>query len=92
MHNKENLDSVFHPKSVAIAGVSEGSAGLRFLNNLIAYGFKGNIYPLNPRGGKVAGLKVYASIKDTPEPVDYVTSCIPASSAPQLIEEVHEIK
>lgn len=87
MNKRENLDSVFNAKSVAIAGVSTGSSGQRFLNNLLSYGFKGKVYPLNPKGGEISGLKVYANIRDIPEPIDYVISCIPAVSAPQLIED-----
>jgi acyl-CoA synthetase (NDP forming) len=54
---------------------------------LLDYGFKGKLYALNPRGGEVWGLRMHASIRDIPESVDYVISCIPASKALQLIED-----
>ncbi len=89
---QQNLDDIFEPKSVAIAGVStkqkkSANAGQRFLQAILAYGFKGEVYPLNPKGGKIGGLKIYPNIKDVPKPIDYVISCIPASAAPQLIKD-----
>ena len=89
---KPELDYIFNPKSVAIAGVSSKETtlpgqGQRFLQTLLDYGFKGKIYPLNPKGGEIRGLKMYPNIKDVPEPVDYVISCIPALAAPQLIKD-----
>src|SRR4030042_333756 len=87
MDKKRNLDSIFNPKSVAIAGVSAGNRGQMLLNNLLGYGFSGKVYPLNPKGGEISGLKIYANIRDIPEPVDYAISCIPAPLVPQLIKD-----
>jgi len=89
---KQKLDCVFQPKTVAIAGVSTKqttvpSLSQRYLRAVREYGFKGRVYPLNPKGGEIWGLKIYPNIKDIPEPVDYVISCIPASATPQLIKE-----
>jgi len=74
---KPELDHIFNPKAVAVAGVSSKettlpSQGQRFLQTPIDYGFKGKVYPLNPKGGEILGLKMYPNVKDVPEPVDYV--------------------
>jgi len=87
-----DLDFLFNAKVVAIAGVSSKetalpSQGQRFVHTLLDYGFEGRIYPLNPKGGEIRGLKMYPNIKDVPEAVDYVISCVPARSAPQLIRD-----
>jgi len=87
MNRKENLESIFNPTSVAIAGVAPGNLGQAFLDSLLDSGFQGRVYPLNPKGGEVSGVKVYANIKDVPEPVDYVICCIPAPAVPQLIKD-----
>ena len=89
---KREWDYIFNPQSVAIAGVSANQttvpgAGQGFLEAVIDYGFKGKVYPLNPKGGAIKGLKMYANIKDVPESVDYVISCVPASATPQLIKD-----
>jgi acyl-CoA synthetase (NDP forming) len=49
MSKKETLDSIFSPTSVAIAGVAPGNLGQAFLDSLIDSGFKGKVYPLNPK-------------------------------------------
>ena len=91
--NKSNaLQQILRPTSVAIAGVAPAragqfNAGQLFLDTILEYGFKGRVYPLNPKGGEVSGLKVYASVKDVPEPVDYVICCIRAPLVPQLIND-----
>ena len=92
-----NLEYAFNPESVAIVGIStsEATANLsmtdgiarNYLEALLQCNFKGRIYPINPKGGEIRGLKVYANIKDIPDPVDYVICCIPAPSVPQLIKD-----
>ncbi|MDD5312088.1 MAG: CoA-binding protein [Dehalococcoidia bacterium] len=90
MHNM-NLDFLFHPRSIAIAGASgtenKFNAGLKFLEGLLAFGYKGKIYPISPGGGEVLGLKIYKNIKDIPGQVDYVISAIPAQYTPQLVAD-----
>ena len=85
------LEYIFHPKSIAVAGVSSepqtANIGRSFVSRFQEAGFKGKIYPLNPSGGEVSGLKIYPNIKDVPEPVDYVVSAIPAGVTPQLIAD-----
>ncbi len=87
------LDYIFHPRTIAIAGVSSdsgsggGGMGRSYINRFREVGFKGNIYPLNPKGGEVSGVKIYKSILDVPEDVDFVISSIPARNTPQLMAD-----
>jgi len=94
VNNAENLDFLFHPRTIAIAGVSEKinkfSFGLRFLESLIQFGFKGNIYPISPTGGEIMGMKIYKSVKDIPGNIDFVISAIPARYTPQLVADAAE--
>jgi acyl-CoA synthetase (NDP forming) len=89
---KSDLGSIFDPKSVAVVGVSSKGlgpqfGGANFVDALLHCGFKGNIYPINPKGGKVLGLKVYPSLTDISGPVDYVVCCIAAPQVPQLVKD-----
>jgi len=90
MKRTASLDIAFSPASVAIAGVGPVTAGRNYLESLLDSGFKGRIYPLNPRGGEISGVPIYPNIKDVPEPVDYVISCVPADLTPQLVEDCTE--
>ncbi len=83
------LDALFRPKSVAVIGASakELSVGNRIIKNLVEFGFKGAIYPINPKADEIRGVKAYRSILDVPTEVDVVHLPIPAASVPQAIEE-----
>jgi acyl-CoA synthetase (NDP forming) len=87
---KPDLEYLFHPRSVAITGVSNVMTkfgGRIFLDAIIDAGFKGRIYPISPNGGKISGLEIYPSIKDVPDRIDYVISAIPAKLTPQLVTD-----
>ncbi len=89
--NASDLDFLFHPRSVAVAGVAEANgrfnAGLKFFQGLTAFGYPGRIYPLNPRGGEVLGQKIYKNVRDIPDRVDYLISAIPSRFTPQLVAD-----
>jgi acyl-CoA synthetase (NDP forming) len=85
LKRSDSFQAIFEPASVAVAGVSPGSAGERYTDYLLKYGFKGDIYPLRPKGGEFRGVKIYPSIKDVPCPVDLIICCIPAQHVPQLL-------
>ncbi len=91
---KPALDYIFHPGTIAVAGVSAETKGTGIANSYIkrfeAAGFKGNIYAVNPSGGKAMGRKIYPNLKDIPEPVDFVVSAIPARHTPQLVSDCAE--
>jgi acetyltransferase len=83
------LASLFRPKSVAVIGASskELSIGNRVIKNLIDFGFKGGIYPINPSADEIRGLKAYKSILDCPDGIDVVHMVIPAKFVPQAVED-----
>ena len=71
MNNQEQtltrIDTLFHARSVAIAGLPRGmKTGKLFLMALLDQGFKGQIYPVNPGAGTIDGLKAYARVTDIP--------------------------
>lgn len=84
------LEYMFHPRSIAVVGASNSifsPATLMFLEPLQQFGYKGNIYPVNPNTDSVSGLKAFPTIRDIPGPVDHVICAIPAASTRQLLEE-----
>ena len=58
--DKELLDGLLKPKSIAVVGASgtPGKIGYTVVNNLINDGYKGPIYPVNPTATEILGLKV----------------------------------
>jgi len=83
------LESLFRPKAVAVIGASskELSIGNRVIKNLIDFGFRGSIYPINPSADEIRGIRAYKSILDCPDGVDVVHMVIPAKFVPQAVED-----
>jgi acyl-CoA synthetase (NDP forming) len=83
-----NLDSLFYPKSVAVIGASSNLGGgkMPYFQILRANGFKGSLYPVNPRGGELDGLKVYGSIDELPESVDFAIVAAPVEQSINIIK------
>ena len=85
------LEEILHPRAIAVAGASaRGGHGPSFLGSLIALGFEGPIYPVNPKYPEIMGLKAYPSVRDIPGVVDYVISSVPASQVLSLIADCAE--
>jgi acyl-CoA synthetase (NDP forming) len=81
--------SVFAPRSVAIVGASSNvdSPGHDYVRALKVAGFRGPVYPINPRAPEIMGLTAYASLSAVPGDVDFVISCIPSDGVLALIDE-----
>jgi len=83
------LDSFFNPGSIAVVGASADArkVGHAVLNNLCRFKFKGNLYPINPSGGEILGLKAYSKISDIGRDVDLAIIIIPARFVPDSLRE-----
>jgi predicted CoA-binding protein len=61
MENRERpydqLDRIFHPRRLAVVGVSGDNIGFgsRTILTLQQFGYPGEICPVNPKGGTIAG-------------------------------------
>ena len=84
------LDSLFHPRSIAVVGASDAyfnGVTQIFLGTLLQFKYKGEVYPVNPKFEKVSGLKCYPSVKDITGAVDHVISIVPAAATPGLLDD-----
>ncbi len=84
------MDKLFYPNSVAVVGASSSptNMGKNIVHNLITWGFAGNVYPVNPRGEDVYGIKGYASLAEVPGDVDLVVAFVPARAVPEVMDQV----
>ena len=81
------LDKIFHPKSIAIVGASANEQERSWLARQINFGYRGQLYPVNPKATEINGLKAYPTVRDIPSPVDYAIFNIPARLVPQAMED-----
>ena len=84
-----SLEEILHPQSIAVVGASDNpnASGYNFTTHLLEYGFKGKIYPVNPKYPEILGMKAYPSLRDIPGSVDYVISCVPAPEVLNMLED-----
>ena len=83
------LHDILAPQSIAIVGASADPTkrGYKAMVGLIKDGYKGAIYPINPKADMVLGVKTLPSIEALPGPVDLALICTPAASVPGLLAE-----
>ncbi|MCP4572758.1 MAG: acetate--CoA ligase family protein [bacterium] len=83
------LDGLFRPRAVGVIGASANpySIGHIVVRNLTRYGFKGPVFPVNPKGGVIRSMQAYKSILDVPCDVDLVNISIRNTFVPGVLEE-----
>lgn len=88
----KELDAVMRPKSIAVIGATEraGSIGKETLSKLLEYGYKGQLYPVNPKADTVSGIKSYKSVKDIPGQVDLALILVRNDFVSSVIDECGE--
>jgi acetyl coenzyme A synthetase (ADP forming)-like protein len=89
-----SLESFFSPKSVAIVGASrqKGKVGYEILTNLVAGGYKGKIFPVNPKADEIDGLKCYPDLTSLGEVPELVIVIVPARLVPGVMEECVRVR
>ncbi len=86
---RSELQGLFAPRAVAVIGASrqEGKIGHSILKNMLGSGYRGTIYPINPREEAILGLRAYPSLSKVPEPVDLAVIAVPAAAVAGVVEE-----
>ena len=89
MEKSLDLKTLFHPRSVALIGVSTEPTKLsgrpfRFFRE---FGYAGSVYPVNPKYQEINGVRCYASLAEIPGEVDLAVVTLPASAVPGTLAE-----
>lgn len=82
-----DFERIFHPKRVAIVGVStqDWGFGRGIMDSLLSIGFEGKIYPVNPRGGEIYGHKIFSRVEEIPENIDFAIIAVAAPLVPAAL-------
>jgi len=80
--------SVLNPSSITVVGASNDATkpGGKVFRNIIENGFKGRVYPVNPREISIQGNPCYSSVNELPQ-VDLAIIAVAA----QYVEEVIQV-
>jgi len=81
---------IFQPRGIAVIGASNDPAklGCSTMKNILGGGYRGKVYPINPKGEEIMGLKSYRDILEVPDPVDAAIVVIPAKFIPDEVTKI----
>ncbi|HKU69219.1 MAG TPA: acetate--CoA ligase family protein [Burkholderiales bacterium] len=84
-----DLSRFLNPRGIAVVGVSAepNRIGGQALKLLTDFGYKGEIYPVNPRYPEVHGLKCYPDLLAVPKPCDVALIALSAAQAAGAVEQ-----
>jgi len=84
-----DLSKLFYPESIAVIGASadESPRSDGWLGRLQRFGYRGRLYPINPRATQIMGLRSYPSIADVPARVDYAIVAVRAELVAGVLRE-----
>lgn len=85
----KNLDLLFNPKRIVVVGADDdpASIGYNVFKNLLGQGFKGSVYPVNPRYEAIQGVESYSKITEINKDIDLA---ILAISPPEILSVLEE--
>ena len=86
------LEKFLYPEGVAIVGASRNPMrpNHHLVANLVRLGFQGKIYPVNPEGGEILGLKTFPDLKSIEGPVDLAVVAVPQHLTLRLLRDCLE--
>lgn len=84
-----SLDAMFDPRSIAVVGASStiGRIGSVPVELLLANGYAGRIYPINPKAAEIQGLRAYPSLCAVGEPIDLAVFALPEAAVDAAVDD-----
>lgn len=87
--NVESLKTFFEPETVALIGISTrtGPGTYNVLEKMKNFGYRGKLFPVNPRGGYILGERVYRLVTEIPVPVELAVISTSREVVPGVVKE-----
>ncbi len=88
----DKLDAIFSPQSLAVIGASKtpGKVGHDIFANILKGGYRGTLYPVNPKARSISSVRAYPTIADIPDDVDLAMIILPPGPALAATREAIE--
>jgi len=82
-----NLKNILFPHSIAVIGASEkeGTLNNSIIRNILNSGYKGLVYPVNPKAQTILGIKTARSILDVPCHIDLAVIIVPRDAVNDVV-------
>jgi acyl-CoA synthetase (NDP forming)/GNAT superfamily N-acetyltransferase len=77
--NVASLRPVFAPESVVVIGAGRrpGGVGRSVIDNILAGGYKGHLYAVNPHAQEISGVPCFSDVARLPEAPDLAVIAVP---------------
>jgi len=84
------IKNFFYPSKLAVVGASskEKSIGFELLKSIKNYGFKGEVFPVNPNADNILGYKCFKSVNELPEKIDLAIVVVPKQFSEESIDQI----
>lgn len=85
----DSFERLFNPRGIAVVGASGDGGRLsgQTLPALLKFGYKGGIYPVNPKYDSLFGVKCFKSLGDIDGECDVAVVVVSAGQVPGIIEQ-----
>ncbi|MFI5882555.1 GNAT family N-acetyltransferase [Streptomyces sp. NPDC051554] len=89
---RRSLRPLLEPRSVAVIGANRSplTIGHEIVANLLRGGFRGSVFPVNPRAERIAGTRAYPNVRELPEVPDLALVAVRAEAVPEVVRECAE--
>ena len=84
----KNLNRLFNPKNIAVFGGNDAEIVISQCKKM---GFKGEIWPVNPKRESINGIKCFSSVSDLPKGPDASFIAVPRSAAIEIVKELNRM-
>ncbi len=86
---RSKLKALFAPTSVAVVGAStkEKSVGYEVISNLLRSGFRGPVFPINPKARSVHSVPAFPALAAVPQEVDLAIITVPRDHVIGVVKE-----
>ncbi len=89
---KTAISNFFYPETVCVAGAStkEKSIGYELLNSIRVFGYRGKVFPVNPKADEILGYKCFRSINEIKEKIDLAVVVVPKRFVEDTVAQLLE--
>ncbi len=83
-----NLNRLFNPKNIAVFGGNDAEIVISQCKKM---GFKGEIWPVNPKRDLINGIKCFSSVNDLPKGPDASFIAVPRLPAIEIVKQLNKM-
>jgi acetyltransferase len=89
-----NNRPLLNPQTIAVVGASRDRTKLGNIvyRNCTEHGFRGKVFPINPKAKRIEGKRAYPSLTSLPVRTDLVIIVTPAITVPAILKDAVKVK